>query len=164
MIVTHRPVPERRKVLRLPSNCSFNAIDNNKTFKFMKKSLHVLSMVGKYYLYGFFLQLLCLNLMYASPTKGQSSLNISEVYLSLNLKDASLTESFNKIKSETAFLFIYDQELVDESLPVNLEVEHQSLENVLLSLSASHHLSFKQVDDRISVKETNKSLKINPFW
>jgi len=129
----------------------------------MKISLRALIMVGKYYLYGFFLQLLFLNLMYASPTKGQSSLDIKEVYLSLNLKEASLAESFNTIKSQTAFYFIYDQGLVDKSRPVNLKVEHQTLENVLLSLSASHHLSFKQVDDRISVKETTKSLKVNPI-
>ncbi|MDO6437835.1 TonB-dependent receptor [Cyclobacterium sp. 1_MG-2023] len=126
----------------------------------MKKSLHVLSMVGKYYLYGFLLQLLFLNLMYASPTKGQSSLNISEVYLSLDLKGASLAESFSKIKSQTEFSFIYDQELVKNSKPVDLQVEHQSLENVLLSLAASHTLSFKQVDNRISVKIAKKHVKV----
>ena len=126
----------------------------------MKRSLHILSMVGKYYLYGFFLQLLCLNLMYASPTKGQSSLDISEVYLSLDLKEASLAESFNKIKNQTDFFFIYDHDLVDNSLPVNLHVEHQSLEEVLLSLAASHTLSFKQVDNRISVKVAKKNAKV----
>lgn len=126
----------------------------------MKKSLHVLSMVGKYYLYGFFLQLLFLNLMYASPTKGQSSLNISEVYLSLDLKGASLAESFSKIKSQTEFSFIYDQDLVKNSKPVDLQVEHQSLEEVLLSLAASHTLSFKQVDNRISVKIAKKHVKV----
>src|SRR5690606_40018809 len=61
-----------------PSRCCFSAIINNKTFQFMKKTLHVLVMVGKYYLYGFVFQLLFLNLMYASPTKGQSSLDIKE--------------------------------------------------------------------------------------
>src|SRR5690606_13544167 len=123
----------------------------------MKKLLHVLGMIGKYYLYGFVFQLFFLNLMHAEPTKGQSSLDIKEVNLSLDHQGASLSESFIKIKSETEFSFIYDQQLADEALPVNLQVKGQSLESILLSLAASHQLSFKQVDNRISVKKSNSN-------
>lgn len=125
----------------------------------MKKTLHVLVMVGKYYLYGFVFQLLFLNLMYASPTKGQSSLDIKEVYLNLDLQEASLPATFNAIKAQSGFSFIYDQNLVERSKPVDLQVRNQSLEYVLLSLAASHQLSFKQVDNRISVKEMEKNRK-----
>lgn len=38
----------------------------------MKKSLHALSRIGKYYLYGFFFQLLFINFMNASPAREQS--------------------------------------------------------------------------------------------
>jgi TonB-linked SusC/RagA family outer membrane protein len=124
----------------------------------MKKTLHVLGMIGKYYLYGFVLQLLFLNLMYASPTKGQTSLDIKEVYLTLDLREASLAESFNAIKKQTEFSFIYDHGLAENSSPVNLQVKRQSLENVLLTLAASHHLSFKQVDNRISVKDARQDI------
>src|SRR5690606_16836764 len=106
-------------------------IINSKTFQLMKKSLHVLSMVGKYYLYGFLFQLFFLTFLNASPTKGQGSLDIGEIYLSLNLQEATLSESFNFIKKETEFSFIYDQRLVEKSPPVNLQVKNQSLENVL---------------------------------
>src|SRR5690554_6733972 len=111
-----------------PFRCSFSAIINNKTFQFMKKLLHVLGMIGKYYLYGFVFQLFFLNLMYASPTKGQSSLDIKEVYLSLDLRGVTLSESFTAIKERTEFSFIYDERLVERSQPVNLQVENQSLE------------------------------------
>lgn len=123
----------------------------------MKKLLHAIGMVGKYYLYGFVFQLFFLNLMYAAPSNGQNSFNIKEVYLSLDLQEATLSESFHAIKRETEFSFIYDRGLEDKSLPVNLRVENQSLETVLLTLAASHHLSFKQVDDRISVKQVKRS-------
>src|SRR5690606_21724957 len=142
-----------------PSRCRFSAIINNKTFQFMKKTLHALVMVGKYYLYGFVFQLLFLNLMYASPTKGQSSLDIKEIYLNLDLQEASLSASFNAIKAQSGFSFIYDQNLAERSKPVNLQVRNQSLETVLLSLAASHRLSFKQVDNRISVKEMERNNK-----
>jgi TonB-linked SusC/RagA family outer membrane protein len=140
-----------------PFRCSFSAIINNKTSQFMKKLLHVLGMIGKYYLYGFVVQLFFLNLMHAAPTKGQSSLDIKEVYLSLNLQGVSLSESFSAIKNQTDFSFIYDQSLVEDALPVNLQVQNQSLESVLLSLAASHRLSFKQVDNRISVKMAKRN-------
>src|SRR5690606_26746050 len=110
--------------------------------QFMEKLLHALGMIGKYYLYGFVFQLFFLNLMHAEPTKGQSSLDIKEVNLSLDLQGASLSESFSKIQTLTEFSFIYDQKLADKALPVNLQVNNQSLESILLTLSASHQLSF----------------------
>lgn len=151
--------PAERKVSQAaPVRCSFSAIINNKTSQFMKKSLHVLGMIGKYYLYGFVVQLFFLNLMHAAPTKGQSSLDLKEVYLSLDLQGVTLSESFGVIKNKTEFSFIYDQQLIENSLPVNLQIENQSLESVLLSLAASHKLSFKQVDNRISVKIAKRNI------
>lgn len=123
----------------------------------MKKLLHVLCMIGKYYLYGFVVQLFFLNLMHAAPTKGQSSLDITKVHLSLNLEGATLSETFRAIKKQTEFSFIYDKELIRNDVPVNLEVQNQSLENVLLSLAASHRISFRQVDNRISVKQAKRN-------
>src|SRR5690606_38361652 len=67
--------------------------------------------------------------------------------------------TFNAIKAQSGFSFIYDQILVERSKPVDLQVRNQSLEYVLLSLAASHQLSFKQVDNRISVKEMEKNRK-----
>src|SRR5690606_1797877 len=107
-----------------PTRCCCGAIINNKTLQSRKKTVHVLAMVGKYYLYGFVFQLLFLNLMYASPTKGQSSLDIKEVYLNLDLQEASLPATFNAIKAQSGFSFIYDQNLVERSKPVDLQVRN----------------------------------------
>lgn len=123
----------------------------------MKRSLLVFSIVGKYYLYGFFLQLFVFNVMHASPTKGLGSLDIGEAYLSLNLQEATLSEAFNAIKKQTNFTFTYDKSLVERSLPVNLQVQDQTLENVLQSLTARHNLSFRQVDNWISVEPSRKN-------
>src|SRR5690606_20613045 len=85
-------------------------------------------------------------------------LDIQEVHLSLDLRGASLAESFKAIKKQTEFSFIYDQRLVEKSQPVNLQIKNQTLEDVLLSLAASHGLSFKQVDNRISVREDKRNI------
>ncbi|WP_225444049.1 TonB-dependent receptor [Echinicola arenosa] len=119
----------------------------------MKKTLHAICMIGKYYLYGFVFQLLFLNLIYAAPTKAQESLDITKVSLSLDLKEASLVEAFKEINAKTDFKFIYKDELVKNLPPVNLKLENESLESVLINLATSHELSFRQVDNTISVKE-----------
>lgn len=112
-------------------------------------------MIGKYYLYGFVFQLLFLQLIYAAPTKAQGSLDIKQVYLSLDLEDISLKETFVKIKKLTEFTFICDSQLLENAEPVSMNLKDQTLEAVLLALSSSHRLSFKQVDDKISVKLSN---------
>ncbi|HSI74507.1 MAG TPA: TonB-dependent receptor [Lunatimonas sp.] len=121
----------------------------------MKKTLHALCMIGKYYLYGFLFQLLFLQLIYAAPTKAQGSLDIKQVYLSLDLENRSLKETFVEIKKLTEFTFIFDSQLLENAEPVSMHLRDQTLESVLLALSSSHRLSFKQVDDKISVKLSN---------
>jgi TonB-linked SusC/RagA family outer membrane protein len=122
----------------------------------MKKTLHALCMIGKYYLYGFSIQLLCLQLIYAAPTNAQGSLDIKQVYLSLDLENVSLKETFREIKKLTEFSFIFDSRLLEHAEPVSMQLQDQTLETVLLTLSSSHRLSFKQVDDKISVKLSDK--------
>ncbi|WP_373497707.1 SusC/RagA family TonB-linked outer membrane protein, partial [Aquiflexum sp.] len=129
----------------------------------MKKTLHALCMIGKYYIYGFILQTLFLNLMYAAPGNAQGSLDLKEVHLSLDLEAATLAEAFTAIKTETGFSFIYDGRLVKNTDPVNMKVNNQSLESILLSLAATHQLSFKQVDDKISVKLSRANSQEKPL-
>lgn len=113
-------------------------------------------MIGKYYLYGFIIQLFCLQLIYAAPTNAQGSLDIKQVYLSLDLENVSLNETFREIKKLTEFSFIFDSQLLENAEPVSMQLQDQTLETVLLTLSSSHRLSFKQVDDKISVKLSDK--------
>lgn len=129
----------------------------------MKKTLHALCMIGKYYLYGFLFQMVFLQLIYAAPTKAQGSLDLKQVYLSLDLENASLSETFVEIKKLTEFSFIFDKRLDEFAEPVTMNVKDQTLETVLLTLSSSHSLSFKQVDDKISVKLSKKKDAINPI-
>ncbi|WP_186755054.1 SusC/RagA family TonB-linked outer membrane protein [Echinicola salinicaeni] len=122
----------------------------------MKKILHAICMIGKFYLYGFFVQLLFFNLLYAESSNAQGALDISKVQLDLDMDKATLEEVFNAIKSKTEFTFIYDEILTEEAPPVSIKVRNKSLEHILLQLSRSHSLSFKQVDDRISVKTLDR--------
>jgi TonB-linked SusC/RagA family outer membrane protein len=124
----------------------------------MKKLLHLLGKMGKYYLYGLVLQIIFMNVILAAESNAQGSLDIGEVKITLNLESAALPQVFEEIKNKTDFYFIYDKHLVKASDTVTLDVKEESLEDVLLLLSAEFGLSFKQVNERISVKKSKK------FW
>jgi TonB-dependent starch-binding outer membrane protein SusC len=121
----------------------------------MKKTLHLLGMVGKFYLYGFVVQLLFTSLLLASDIKAQGSLDLKEVKITVNLESVSLSEAFEQIKKITDFYFIYDRRELRGADPVNLLFEEETMENVLFSLASSHGLTFRQVNERISVKRNN---------
>lgn len=115
-------------------------------------------MVGKFYLYGFVIQLLFTSFLLASDIKAQGSLDLKEVKITVNLKSVSLLEAFDQIKKKTDFYFIYDRRELRDADPVNLLFEEETMENVLYSLASSHGLTFRQVNERISVK-LNKTPK-----
>jgi outer membrane receptor protein involved in Fe transport len=83
----------------------------------MRKSLHALGTIGKYYLYGFVFQLFFMNLMYAEPANNQGSLDI-----------------------------INDYKMADEALPVNLQVKTPSMEAFRLPLATSLEVVSKKSD------------------
>jgi TonB-dependent starch-binding outer membrane protein SusC len=124
----------------------------NKLVKFMKKSLHPLLMIGKYYLFGFVLQTIMINLINAEPIKAQENLDIKEVFVNMDLKGISLAQVFTSIRSQTEFSFFYNEKLIEKIGPVSVNAANKSLEDVLLDLSANYKLAFKQVNNRISVK------------
>lgn len=124
----------------------------------MKKTLHLLGMVGKFYLYGFVVQLLFTSFLLASDIKAQGSLDLKEVKITVNLESISLLEAFDQIKKKTDFYFIYDRRELRDADSVNILFEEETMENVLYSLASSHGLTFRQVNERISVK-LNKTPK-----
>ncbi len=119
----------------------------------MKNVLQKALMIGKYYLYGFFLQICILNMIYADPTNAQNSLDLKEVNVSVSLEDAPLSSVFASIQAQTSYSFFYRDRLIEKIGPVSLEVKDSPLEEVLVQLSGTYRLSFKQVNNRISVRE-----------
>lgn len=118
----------------------------------MKKTLHLLRMVGKFYLYGFIVQLFFTSLILASDIKAQGSLDLKEVKITLNLESVSLIDAFDRINKQTDFYFIYDREDLLNAGTTTLDFRDETMENVLYSLASSFGLSFRQVNERISVK------------
>ncbi|AGA78829.1 SusC/RagA family TonB-linked outer membrane protein [Echinicola vietnamensis] len=118
----------------------------------MKKILHAIRMISKYTLIGFVFQLAFLNLLHAGPSKAQGNLDMEKVTVNVKATAAPLPSVLESIKSQTDFVFIYDDKIIPSNTEISIEARNEPLENVLLTLSKEHRWAFKQVNDRISIK------------
>lgn len=108
--------------------------------------------LGKYSLFGMFLQIVFLQPLLAEPTNAQNGKDISQINLSISLKEKSLLSILNEIESKTSFNFVYNEKSLPTSKRSDKEFQSVSLEDLLKVLSVDFDLRFKQVNERISVK------------
>ncbi|MCH7408091.1 TonB-dependent receptor [Belliella sp. DSM 111904] len=117
----------------------------------MKRILYYSQKVGRCWLFGMIMQVCCIPMLHAYELNFQSK-DLKQVYVDIEVEQASLAKVFSLLDEKTDFSFVYDSKYINGLKPVSLKSEHESLEEVLKKLSASHQLSFQQVNDRISVK------------
>ncbi|GGW48542.1 SusC/RagA family TonB-linked outer membrane protein [Arenibacter certesii] len=78
--------------------------------------------------------------------------------ISIDEKNSPLIKVFKTIESKTDFSFFYDKKVVNESKLITIKKKNASLEHILDHISVQTGLSFKIINDVISV---NLSLPIN---
>jgi len=110
-------------------------------------------------IYGVFLQVILLNLVLANDSSGQkgSSLSVKDVFIDIQLKEASLEKIFRTIESQTEYNFNYDKYELSNEMKMNLQKKNISVAEVLLKVSESAGLKFKQVNKTINVDKLSKS-------
>ena len=79
--------------------------------------------------------------------------SVKEVNLSLNIKNAPLSDVFQKIEKETDYTFNFSKDKIDLSKIVNIKHSNSTVERILLDLSRDHRLAFKQVNNNIGVSQ-----------
>jgi TonB-linked SusC/RagA family outer membrane protein len=112
-----------------------------------------------YSLAGVLLHCISLNLLVASGTEAQNYQSVKDIYISVELRDASLEETFDWISDHTVMHLNYDQiHVQNTSTKINYRSLNGTLEKLLLHISKTARLKFKQVNNSISVdflKEAN---------
>ncbi|MBB4801607.1 TonB-linked SusC/RagA family outer membrane protein [Flavobacterium nitrogenifigens] len=84
--------------------------------------------------------------------KGFSSTHSGkDVQISLNLKDAAITEFFNAVEQKTSFTFLFDEKISGSSQRISIYAEKESLDGVLAKVAAKTGLSFKKLNNTITV-------------
>tara|TARA_R110002020_G_scaffold303939_2_gene519486 strand:+ start:113210 stop:116656 length:3447 start_codon:yes stop_codon:yes gene_type:complete len=84
----------------------------------------------------------------AAPASGQS---LKDVYLTTNLRDASITEVFLAIEKQTDFTFVFDSTLSETNQHFNIQADHESLDSILDKISQQTGFKFKQINNTITV-------------
>lgn len=115
------------------------------------KLLQLILKIMKLSFYGVFLQVILLNFLLAEGANGQKNLSVKEVYINLQLKDASIVKAFNSIESKTNYKFNYNKPEVDKKTLVNINRSNVTVADVLMEISEQTGLKFRQVNGSINV-------------
>jgi TonB-linked SusC/RagA family outer membrane protein len=121
------------------------------------KLLHLIVMITKFSLYGFFLQCLFLQLLMATDIIAQNNQSVREVKIEWEVKDAKIMDIFTMIEINSSFKFSYDKKDFDREKVINLTGRYQSIADVLLEISKQANVKFKQVNSTINVIKLPKN-------
>jgi TonB-dependent SusC/RagA subfamily outer membrane receptor len=122
--------------------------------KIMKwKLLRQLFFMSKLLFYGLVLQICFTGLLLASDGLAQERVSIEDVYLSLDLEDASLEQTLETISKKTNFKFAFEQQNIESVRSISTSASNESLADVLREISKNTDLSFKRVNDNIFVSK-----------
>lgn len=113
--------------------------------------LQLILKIMKLSFYGFALQLFLLNLLMAGSVSGQKNQSVKEVYIDLQLNNASIVKVFNTIESKTNYRFNYNKPELDKKVQINISSKNSSVAEVLMDISAQTGLKFRQVNESINV-------------
>nr|WKN34844.1 TonB-dependent receptor [Tunicatimonas sp. TK19036] len=107
--------------------------------------------MSKIFFGGFLLQMVLLSTLLAFNGVAQGVRNVKEVYISLNMPDATLLEIFQDIENKTDFYFSFDRRQIDNRSAITLQFDNTSVAEVLLEVSKISKLKFKQLNNTIHV-------------
>lgn len=84
--------------------------------------------------------------------------------VTINQKNANLTQVFKTIRIQTGYDFIYDQDLISKSAPININVNNAELSEVLKRCLANQALSFIIEDKTVIIKEKGLLDKVKSYF
>ncbi len=112
------------------------------------KLIKLLMFASRQSLYLIFFNVLTMQLLLASNTNGQSW---HKVQVSVEVKDAPVKEIFQSIEQQSDFVFLYGTKVKKLKKRLSLKLKEVSVAKVLEAVSKETKLSFKQINDNISV-------------
>ena len=76
---------------------------------------------------------------------------------SIAINNQSIEKSLKLIEENSDYKFVYKRNELKDKATINLDIQNQTLENLLLEISKQANVSFRQINDRISVKSHNNA-------
>ncbi|MEQ6122497.1 TonB-dependent receptor [Reichenbachiella sp. MALMAid0571] len=120
-------------------------------FKFIRQLL----LMSQFAIIGFLVQCLTFTFLLASEVDAQKNQSIENIYLTLEMKEASIKDVFTTIEGKTSFSFAYKRSIIEKNKRISASFEQESLANLLRYISKNTGLSFKRVDETIQVNKND---------
>lgn len=124
----------------------------------MEKLLHQLWMLTKHSLYGLILQLFLSTTLLAIETSAQR-FDMKKVELSVNFNNMSVSNALTVLEKQTEFRFTYNKFDLEDLPLLKGKFNNKSLYEILSSIGTQAGLSFKQVNENITVSLKEKRMK-----
>jgi TonB-dependent starch-binding outer membrane protein SusC len=126
------------------------------------KQLQCIVMLTKYTLFSFLLQSILMNVLVAHEGTTQPMQNIrsiKEIRVDVKFNNANLKEVFGYIESKTGLNFIFDEDKISVQDRFTYREKNSTVEEILRMISNQAGLSFRQVNNTISVYRNNDNKK-----
>ena len=92
--------------------------------------------------------------IFAENTHGQT---LKETNITYRVKETSIDNVFNQLSKLTGYHFFYDESVLEEIEPVNVQVKNGSIDHILTDITRQTGLQFKKINNTISVSRTQPS-------
>ncbi|MBT28020.1 MAG: SusC/RagA family TonB-linked outer membrane protein [Thalassobius sp.] len=108
--------------------------------------LKLLMFASKQAIYVFIVQLVAMQFLLAEPSVSQS---LTEVDITLDLKNTSIEDVFSEIEKHTDFNFTYGNKVKTEKVFIDLDIKNGTLHEVLQSIASQSKFNFRRVNKTI---------------
>lgn len=115
----------------------------------LQKTIYMLS---RYFIYGFVIQMVLINLVIASEVNAQFK-RIDEVKITLTGSDISFQDFLNQVEENSPFQFAYDSNDIDGSQKLHFSKRSDTVEGLLNQAARQVSVSFRQVNHDIDIKK-----------
>ncbi len=124
--------------------------------------LEKIIMLTKHSLKGFVVQLILINTIIAADMNAQQIKKVNDVYIDINLSNASIEDIFKVIEDKTDFKFSYNSEDLDGKIRMSNTAKEVAVRDILLEISEKGNVKFRQVNSNITVQKLKKKDKKSP--
>ncbi len=121
----------------------------------MKTILQFLNQLLKKKCFHLFVTFFMLTPLFAST----AIYSLKEIKISLDIKNASITEVFDAIEQRSSLTFVFDEQITQTSQPISIKTQDESVDNVLKIISDKTGFKFKKINNTISVIKPNQVQK-----
>ncbi|MFA9195748.1 SusC/RagA family TonB-linked outer membrane protein [Flavobacterium sp. FBOR7N2.3] len=84
---------------------------------------------------------------------------LEQIKISLDIKNASITEVFDAIEQRSSLTFVFDEQIIHTSQHISIKTKDESVDNVLKIISDKTGFKFKKINNTISVVKPNQQQK-----